>query len=83
MTRTLFDADFAATSDLATHSRRTATVADADAAYRADLVTRYVTADSWEAELKILAEAVRYDKQHPDELPLYDEMHGTRIGQAA
>lgn len=55
-----------------------------DAAYRADLVTRYVAArGNWDAELALLAEAARYDREHPGDLPLADELHGTTLGAAA
>lgn len=79
----LIDADLAAVSDLADRARRTTTVADADAAYRADLVTRYANTRTWEQELALLAEAARYDKQHPGEPSLYEELHATRLGDVA
>ncbi|MEU1663599.1 hypothetical protein ABZ547_08285 [Streptomyces sparsogenes] len=53
------------------------------AAYRLDVVTRYAQAASWEAELKVLAEAARFDKAHPGEPSLYDELHGMTLGLAA
>lgn len=53
-----------------------------DAAYRADLVTRYVTATSWDRELALLAEAARYDKDNPGS-SLADELYGTRLNTAA
>jgi hypothetical protein len=81
----LFDADAAAASDLAVQHRARATVADADAGYRADLVTEYVAArGDWERELALLAEAARYDLAHPgDGVRLTDELHGTQIGAVA
>ncbi|WP_438479216.1 hypothetical protein [Streptomyces asiaticus] len=62
-----------------------ATATDVElAGYRAEMVTRYLNARGDEfAELAILAEAVRFDKQHPDAVPLYDELHGTTLGLAA
>lgn len=61
------------------------TATDAEvAAYRADMVTRYLSVRGDEfAELAVLAEAVRFDKQHPDAVPLADELHGTTLGLAA
>ena len=40
----LFDADAASVSDLAAFRRAKTTVADMDAAFRADLITRYIAA---------------------------------------
>lgn len=53
------------------------------AAYRLDVVTRYAQAGTWDAELRILAEAARFDKAHPSEPSLYDELHGMTLGLAA
>lgn len=53
-----------------------------DAEYRADLVTRYVTATDWAQELALLAEAARYDKDNPGS-SLADELYGTRLNTAA
>lgn len=84
MTPVLFDADAAASSDLASLRRARTTVADADASYRADLISRYISACKSDADefsqLRLLAEAARYDKQHPgDAVPLADELHGTQL----
>ncbi len=54
-----------------------------DAAYRAELVTRYVTARDWSAELAFLAEAARYDRDNPVLPSLADELYGTRLHDAA
>lgn len=76
----LFDADNASLA-----SRARTSVADVDAAFRADLITAYVKArGDWPAELRLLAEAKRYDNTHLDEAPLFDELHaielfGTRV----
>lgn len=53
------------------------------AAYRLDVVTRYTQAGTWDAEMKMLAEAARFDKAHPGEPSLYDELHGMTLGLAA
>lgn len=53
------------------------------AQYRLDVVTRYTQAAGWDAEMAVLAEAVRYDKAHPSESPLFDELHGMTLGLAA
>ncbi|MFJ3950280.1 hypothetical protein ACIPXV_09445 [Streptomyces libani] len=52
-------------------------------AYRADLIARYVRADSWDVERHLLAEATRYDKDNPGAPSLVDELHGARLGDAA
>jgi hypothetical protein len=53
-----------------------------DAAYRTDLIRRYVTARSEFAELALLAEASRYDKANPG-ASLTDELLGSRLGDVA
>lgn len=53
------------------------------AAYRLDVVTRYTKAGTWDTELKVLAEAARFDKANPSEPSLYDELHGMTLGLAA
>lgn len=67
----VFDADAAATSELAAFRRARTSVADADMAYRVDVIDRYREArrggDEF-AELAVLAEAVRYDQSLADEL---------------
>jgi hypothetical protein len=78
----LFDADAAAVSDLATHRRAKTTVADLDAAFRAELITDFVAVrriGSWSDELRLLAMAKRYDNAHPDELSLFDELHAIEL----
>lgn len=85
-TSPLFDADAARTSQLAASRRATTSVADADFAFRAGLVDEYVatcrTGDEF-AELKLLAEAKRYDDAHPGERPLVEELIGTQLRRAA
>ncbi|MFB6568403.1 MULTISPECIES: hypothetical protein [Streptomyces] len=54
-----------------------------DAAYRSDLITRYVRATDWAEELSLLAEATRYDKANPGAPSLVDELHGAGLGDAA
>ncbi|MEV5944603.1 hypothetical protein [Streptomyces sp. NPDC051994] len=59
--------------------------------FRAATVTAYVQARSagdWPAELRLIAAAARYDAAHPDEQPLFDELHaiemfGTQYSEAA
>lgn len=52
--------------------------------YRADLISRWLAADDWAVELRLLAEAVAYDKATPDDdPPLVDELLGTRLGDVA
>lgn len=84
----LSDGDHAAVSDLAARRRANTSVADADAAYRAELIADYMAAcrDNTDefAEYRILAEAVRYDREHPgDPVSLVDELHGTQLRRAA
>ncbi|GAA2629825.1 hypothetical protein [Streptomyces axinellae] len=81
-TSPLSDADAASVSDLASRRRATTSVADADAAYRADLITDYIAVRRtgvWSDELRLLAEAKRYDDAHPDEAPLFDELHAVEL----
>ncbi len=95
----LSDGDLATVLPFAARRRATTTVSEAElqaayaeadakaierAKYRADLVTRYVQArgNEWQ-ELRLLAEAAKYDKAHPGEPSLYDELHGTALGAAA
>lgn len=79
----LSDADTAMVSDLSARRRASTSVADANAAYRAELVEAYIEVcrtGFWEDELALLAEAARYDKANPDDVvPLYDELHSTQI----
>jgi hypothetical protein len=53
-----------------------------DAAYRTDLIRRYLAASSEFAELALLAEAARYDKANPGE-SLTDELLGSGLGDVA
>jgi hypothetical protein len=82
----LSDGDAATVSDLSSRRRATTSVADANAAYRAELVEAYIEVcrtGFWEDELALLAEAALYDKANPnDVVPLADELHGTQIGFA-
>ncbi|MBQ1163641.1 hypothetical protein KBZ21_37215, partial [Streptomyces sp. A73] len=60
----LSDADAATVSDLSAHRRAPTSVADATAAFRAELITDYIAARRtgvWSDELRLLAEARRYD----------------------
>ena len=53
-----------------------------DAAYREDLISRYVTARDEFAQLALLAEAARYDKANPG-AQLTDELYGANLGDVA
>jgi hypothetical protein len=53
-----------------------------DAAYREGLISRYVTATDFAAELALLAEAARYDKANPG-AALADELYGASLGDVA
>ena len=54
-----------------------------DAAYRTDLIRRYLAAGSQFAELALLAEAARYDKANPGAPSLTDELYGAGLGDVA
>lgn len=54
-----------------------------DAAYRADVVTRFYAASDPFVELAVLREASDYDKAHPGEQPLLDELLGAGLGDVA
>ncbi|MFE9382351.1 hypothetical protein ACFYMO_03805 [Streptomyces sp. NPDC007025] len=79
----LSDGDAATVSDLSAHRRAAVSVADANAAYRAELVTDYIAARRtgvWFDELRLLAEARRYDVANPDDsVPLFDELHAIEL----
>ncbi|WP_326806684.1 hypothetical protein OHB04_02500 [Streptomyces sp. NBC_01775] len=76
----LFDADLASVSDLSARRRASTIVADADAAYRAELITEYVAVrGDLAAELRLYADATKYDLAHPDEAPLFDELHAIEL----
>ena len=50
--------------------------------FRAATVTAYARArreGDWAAELRLYAEAARYDRAHPGEQPLFDELHGIEM----
>lgn len=53
-----------------------------DAAYRTDLIRRYLAAGDEFTELALLAEAARYDKANPGS-SLTDELYGASLGDAA
>ncbi|MEU2603242.1 hypothetical protein [Streptomyces albus] len=79
----LSDGDAVSVSDLAAARRARTSVADANAAYRAELVTEYMQvlrSGVWSDELRLLAEASRYDAANPDDsVPLYDELHAIAL----
>lgn len=54
-----------------------------DAAYRTDLIRRYLAAADEFAELHLLAEAARYDATNPGAPSLVDELHGASLGDVA
>jgi hypothetical protein len=54
-----------------------------DSAYRARLIELYATAGDWRVKAELREEARRYDKAHPDEVPLVDELLGVRCGAVA
>ena len=81
-THPLFDADASTVSDLTARRRARTTVADADADYRAALITDFLAVRRtgvWSDELRLLADARRYDEQHPGELSLFDELHAIEM----
>ncbi|MGV9352316.1 hypothetical protein [Streptomyces misionensis] len=53
-----------------------------DAAYRTDLIRRYLAAGDEFTELALLAEAARYDKANPG-AQLTDELLGAGLGDVA
>ncbi|WP_030670589.1 hypothetical protein [Streptomyces rimosus] len=79
----LSDADAAATSDLMAHRRATTLVPDPHATYRAQIVTAYVTAAYPAVRRSLLDEATDYDRQHPGEPSLADELYGADLGGVA
>lgn len=64
-------------------------LADEAAAYRARLIELYAQSrGDWDIEVHLLDEAASYDRAHPDESPLFDELHaielfGAQYGEAA
>jgi hypothetical protein len=53
-----------------------------DAAYRTDLIRRYLAAGDDFTQSELLAEAARYDEVNPGE-SLLDELHGAALPAAA
>ncbi|MBQ1163384.1 hypothetical protein KBZ21_35930, partial [Streptomyces sp. A73] len=70
-------------SDLSAHRRATTSVADANAAVRAELITDDIAARRtgvWSDELRLLAEARRSDEVNPDDtVSLFDELHAIEL----
>ncbi|MFK0182040.1 hypothetical protein ACIQVR_39520 [Streptomyces xanthochromogenes] len=56
---------------------------DDDSDYRARLIELYATASDWRVKAELRDEARRYDKAHPGELSLQDELLGVRYGAVA
>lgn len=56
---------------------------DEAAAYRARLVELHATASDWQVKADLRDEARRYDKAHPGEPSLLDELLGARYGAVA
>ncbi|MEU5496148.1 hypothetical protein [Streptomyces griseofuscus] len=54
-----------------------------DAAYRTDLIRRYLGVGDEFAELELLAEAACYDKANPGAPSLTDELFGASLGDVA
>ncbi|MFF9240079.1 hypothetical protein ACF1AL_14770 [Streptomyces sp. NPDC014801] len=54
-----------------------------DAAYRTDLIRRYLAAADWTVELQLLAEAGDYDRANPGAPSLTDELLGAALPAAA
>ncbi|MFD7661044.1 hypothetical protein [Streptomyces sp. NPDC059788] len=52
-------------------------------AYRAQLVTAYHSSGDPFEQLRLYAEAVRYDRRHPDEPSVAAELYGADLGEAA
>lgn len=80
----LSDADLASRNPLAAKVRATTLVPDVHAdeasAYRARLIELYALArGDWDVEIQLLNEASRYDKAHPVEPSLYDELHAIEL----
>lgn len=79
----LSDATAAVTSDLVARRRATTLVPDPHATYRAQLVTAYATAAYPAVRRSLLDEAAAYDRRHPDEPSLADELYGADADSAA
>jgi hypothetical protein len=60
-----------------------ASAPSSDAAYRTDLIRRYLAAADWSVELQLLAEAADYDRANPGAPSLVDELVGAGLGDAA
>lgn len=56
---------------------------DDDSDYRARLIELYATASVWRVKAELRDEAKRYDKAHPGESSLVDELLGTQYGAVA
>jgi hypothetical protein len=54
-----------------------------DAAYRTDLIRRYLAATSGKTRQALESEAARYDKANPGAPSLTDELYGAGIGDVA
>ncbi|GCD37977.1 hypothetical protein OEIGOIKO_05787 [Streptomyces chrestomyceticus JCM 4735] len=79
----LSDADAAVTSGLVARRRATTLVPDPHATYRAQLVTAYVTAAYPAVRRSLLEEAAAYDRRHPGEPSLADELYGAELREVA
>lgn len=75
------DGDAFRTDELAARRRGHVTVADAEAAFRAELVTEFVTARKSGRDL--IREAAKFDAAHPEQPSLLDELLATRLEAAA
>jgi hypothetical protein len=70
----MFDGDASVVSELSRRRRARTSVADAEAAYRADIVLAFIAAQGdLGFEAAVLADAARYDRLHPDEPSLVEE----------
>ena len=80
----LFDADAVSTSLTAVNRRARTTVAEAtaqaEAAERAGIVTAYAATRGRDGRRRLLNEAAAYDRSHPGETSLYDELLATSAG---
>ncbi|RKN40779.1 hypothetical protein [Streptomyces hoynatensis] len=73
----LSDGDASASSQLAARRRARTTVAEADEAHRAELVEQLVRAMASASaldQIRFAAVASEYDREHPGELSLLDEV---------
>lgn len=58
-------------------------IALAVAARRARIISAYYRTTDERERLGLAAEAVRYDRTHPDESPLFDELYGANLAEVA